>query len=191
MIHILIQKINKIDYFFFNLINQEWKNPFFDKWMYIITDFSNWIWLFATGWLALFIFGKQKGKFACIVSVITALLGDNITSFILKPFFGRIRPDNIADAMSSTISFSFPSNHATNIFALATILTWYSPKLSFLWFTIAGIVGYSRIYVGAHFPLDVAGGAFWGISLAVFMLWLCKKIIQKINNKFPKIKINI
>ena len=150
--------------------------------MPIITDINNWIWLLALGWIALFIFGGRRGKWACIVVLIAVLIADNFTSYILKPWFGRLRPNVALDITrflggdsSRMPSPSFPSGHATNVFALAMVLSWYYPKITPICFLGAGIVGYSRVYVGVHYPLDVIAGAFVGIGCALCIIWSAKK----------------
>jgi undecaprenyl-diphosphatase len=171
MIYALIQKIKEIDYQLFYFVQYNFRNSIFDKWMPIITDYHNWTWLIIIGWLALFFFGGKKGKIACIILIITILFADNLSSYVLKPFFGRLRPNDIT-------SFSFPSNHAINIFALAMILSWYYRKSTLVFFTIACLVGFSRIYIGVHYPLDVAAGAIVGVTCATFFIW-CAYMINK------------
>src|SRR5204863_2662722 len=57
----------------------------------------------------------------------------------------------------------FPSGHAAVAFALATIAwLWFSPRLRWLFLGLAVAVAVARVYVGAHFPLDVVGGAALG-----------------------------
>ena len=62
---------------------------------------------------------------------------------------------------------SFPSGHAATSFAAATILTAARPRLAPLWFLLALAIGFSRIYVGVHYPLDVFGGAVLGVAVAL------------------------
>ena len=68
---------------------------------------------------------------------------------------------------------SFPSGHTTTSFALAIALTFRWPKLGPLVLPLAALIGLSRIVVGAHYPLDVAGGALLGsgVSLAIAYGW--------------------
>jgi undecaprenyl-diphosphatase len=47
-------------------------------------------------------------------------------------------------------------------------------KLFILLFSLATIIGYSRIYLGVHFPLDILGGMFWAIVVSL----LSYKIVQ-------------
>lgn len=68
-------------------------------------------------------------------------------------------------------SYSFPSGHSWTAFAAAAFLTLYFGRRYAWAFLAAAAIGYSRIYVGAHFPLDVLGGAAGGTLLAVFV-WL-------------------
>ena len=62
---------------------------------------------------------------------------------------------------------TFPSGHAATSFAAATILTAARPRWGPLWFLLALAVGFSRVYVGVHYPLDIVGGAVLGIATAI------------------------
>src|SRR5262249_43678530 len=48
---------------------------------------------------------------------------------------------------------SFPSGHAATSFAAATVLTAFAPRLAPAWFLLAVAIGFSRVYVGVHYPL--------------------------------------
>lgn len=183
MISLLLQKIKEIDYQLYYFISQTDKNPFFDKWMPIITNIENWIWIITLGWAAVFIFGGRKGRMACILLVIAVLIADNLNSFVLKPFFGRVRPNVISGDFSGAPSLSFPSNHAVNVFAMAMVLTWYYRRLWGIWFSGAGIVGYSRVYIGVHYPFDIVGGAVVGVTCALCIIWVGNRIEKMIRRK--------
>jgi membrane-associated phospholipid phosphatase len=71
-------------------------------------------------------------------------------------------------------SYSFPSGHTSSTFTTATALSiaypkWYVIAPAFLW---AGTVGYSRMYLGVHYPTDVATGAILGTGTAAAMSFL-------------------
>jgi membrane-associated phospholipid phosphatase len=71
-------------------------------------------------------------------------------------------------------STSFPSGHTSTTFATATALSmaypkWYVIAPAFLW---AGSVGYSRSYLGVHYPTDVAAGAVLGAGTALSISFL-------------------
>ena len=179
MISFLLQKIKEIDWQIFHLMSTTIKNPFLDKWMPIITNLENWIWLLVLGWVVLFIFGGRRGRLACIAVILAVLLADNFCSYVLKPYFGRVRP-SVLLGLSTGVSCSFPSNHAANVFAMASVLSWYYRRFLVVWFTAAVIVGFSRIYIGVHFPTDVIGGATLGILCAGVVIWLINAVDNKI-----------
>jgi undecaprenyl-diphosphatase len=68
--------------------------------------------------------------------------------------------------------FSFPSGHTSAVFTVASALSFMFPSLIAIYFGFAAIVGFSRIYLGYHYPSDVAIGALIGSgsAITVFML---------------------
>ena len=81
---------------------------------------------------------------------------------------------------------SFPSGHTATIFALTTLLSVYFPgrRTGILFFLIAALTGFSRIYLSQHFPIDILGGLITGIltSVAVYMF----VPLDKFDKKFTK-----
>jgi membrane-associated phospholipid phosphatase len=76
---------------------------------------------------------------------------------------------------------SFPSGHTTLAFATATTLAlnfrkWYVVVPAYLW---AGSVGYSRLYLGKHYPGDVLAGAAFGVGGGYLSYWLTRKLFSK------------
>jgi len=100
-------------------------------------------------------------------------------TYLLKYSINRDRPHTTypdIEPKSMEGSPSFPSGHTSSSFATATSLSlmypkWYVIAPSFLW---AGSVGYSRMYLGVHYPSDVAAGALLGAGSA----WLAHKANQ-------------
>jgi putative heme transporter len=96
---------------------------------------------------------------------------------ILKQLIHRERPGstvpdaNLRDAPSA--GDSFPSGHTMIAFGVATLLTPYLGRRGRLavW-TLAGLIGIARIYLGAHSPLDVVCGAAAGVFLGVVLTWI-------------------
>ena len=103
---------------------------------------------------------------------------------ILKPFFDRPRPckeliDVIIYSRCSS-NPSFPSNHASNIFTLATLFAGVYRKTASLAFTIAILVCLSRVYLGVHYPADVLFGAFIGGIMGFLGIGLYNKILSRV-----------
>ena len=107
----------------------------------------------------------------------------------LKPIFCRLRPSHDANIMNMLHyvnnyhggQYGFPSNHASNGFATATMLTLlYRRRLvaacAFLW-----AIGscYSRMYLGVHFPTDILVGAIVGTCIAVAVYYLYRYVYQR------------
>jgi undecaprenyl-diphosphatase len=67
-------------------------------------------------------------------------------------------------------TYSFPSGHAASTFGAAFAVSRMWPSGRALWWIIAVLIGYSRIYLGHHYPLDVFGGALVGIGTALWVL---------------------
>jgi membrane-associated phospholipid phosphatase len=98
-------------------------------------------------------------------------------TFLLKHIVKRPRPFvqniNVVPVYRAG-STSFPSGHTSSTIATATALSiaypkWYVIAPAFLW---AGATGYSRMYLGVHYPTDVAAGALIGAGSAVSMSFL-------------------
>ena len=122
--------------------------------------------------------GRQEG-FKKFSWVLAGMLIERLVVTSLKDAIGRERPYpffeeafaqgfvNINYIHGFNLSEgSFPSGHAALSFAAAYLLNrLYGPKLRFA-YLIAGWIAFTRIYVGAHFPLDAIGGALVGLVTA-------------------------
>lgn len=119
---------------------------------------------------ALFVFGTVILCLACT---------DSFTSQVLKKNVERPRPFEtpgvVVTQRAPAGGYGFPSNHAANMFALATVLTPFLPAFSPWLFAGATLIAYSRVYSGVHFPGDVLAGAVVGILLGLLFSWLLLK----------------
>jgi len=130
---------------------------------------------YGEGWavvvILMLIVDLRKGLQAAVVAL-PALWATMLTvNILLKRIFRRRRPF-IAFVKARVIGarprdFSFPSGHSAAGFAGATLLAMFLPSWAPLFYLFAIAVGFSRIYLGVHYPSDVLMGAFSGTVLAV------------------------
>lgn len=158
--------------------------------MVFATERNSWFPFYALliGWL---VFRYRKQAIWILLAIATAVaIGDQTASSVLKPLTHRLRPCHeialqklIHPVMECGGPYGFASSHAANTFALATALWLLTgrqhpwTKWLFLWATF---VSYSRIYVAAHYPLDVLAGAGIGVLAA----WLCVFLVRTLTQRF-------
>jgi len=75
---------------------------------------------------------------------------------------------------------SFPSDHATGAFALAFGIWLYDRTIGTVMLVLAGVLAFSRVYVGTHYPGDVVGGALMGIAVAgaLYLIVPIRRLIE-------------
>jgi undecaprenyl-diphosphatase len=78
-----------------------------------------------------------------------------------------------------------PSNHAANMFAFATTLSFFYKRYKTFLFILASLIAFSRVYVGVHFPGDIFFGALIGYIISWFLLttWNNIRIKELIKGK--------
>jgi undecaprenyl-diphosphatase len=128
-------------------------------------------------WLALAIvaFMRPRDRAAAWRVILTVALCYVVVDAIVKPLVGRPRPTPHATAAKRELppmprSYSFPSGHAAATFGAVVSVSRMWPQTRIVWWTLAILIGYSRVYLGHHYPLDVVGGALLGIGIAYWVL---------------------
>jgi len=177
--------LESLDAALFGLINRGGQNSFFDWFMPFMTDLKNFTYvLVLVG--ALVLWRERKAGLVFLVFVgLTLAITDPFSSLVLKEWIGRIRPCQVLPGVrlltDCNTSYSFPSSHAVNIFAAAYFLSQPFKRLAPLFFGIAAIVAYSRIYIGIHYPLDVIGGAAIGLLIAWPMRRVKDEVLSRLH----------
>jgi undecaprenyl-diphosphatase len=106
------------------------------------------------------------------IFVLTAIADGAADLFasLIKDAVARPRP-RLDALVALPHTHSFPSGHAATSFACATVLAVLVPRVRIPAFVLAAAIGYSRLYVGVHYPLDVLAGAVLGVGVGCALLW--------------------
>lgn len=147
-------------------------------------------WVPASGILSTYIAGHVKKNRSLRQESYKALVSIAVStaaSQLAKLAFNRTRPSyaypgKITEGgyRRGVSKYSFPSGHTCLAFTYATTLSmqykkWYVTVPAFVW---ASSVGYSRMYLGKHYPSDVIGGAAIGVASALLTRKLNKKLFH-------------
>lgn len=182
-------QLSQFDRHLFYFINHDLANPFFDQIMPWLRNPQFWIPLY------LFIIAfciykfKKQGIILIAFVALSAGFADFTSAGMIKPLVKRVRPcrDIIVSRtdiirVNCGTGYSFPSTHATDHFAIAFILIiLFYKKWSWIWFwgvLWAGVICFAQVYVGVHYPVDVIGGAIYGIFVGWLFATLYKKSYQ-------------
>lgn len=176
--------LQSADEVLFHFINITLANPVTDKLMPFITERNHWFIFYVIIWLYLFIKGGAKGRVAALMIIPVIFVSDQFADGILKPLFHRTRPCHVLPVhllINCSESFSFPSNHAVNNFAAATLFSFFYPKMKYVLFAGALVVALSRVFVGVHYPFDLVAGLIVGSGFAMLFIYIWKMINRKLK----------
>ena len=146
------------------------------------------LWIAMSGVMLCFKKWGRVGGAALCAMLICFLLQE----VLLKNLVARPRPFYVVEGLTALVpetGFSFPSGHTASSFAAATVYMRGAPRrfMKILAPILAVLMGFSRLYVGVHYPSDVLGGALIGIICGYFIWpffnWCFDKIKRKVKSK--------
>jgi undecaprenyl-diphosphatase len=170
----MLDWLTEIDTVLFYFINVNLQNPFFDWFMPFITEKTHWFPVWAVLIIGLLWKGGTKGRIVVFLIIPVIVLSDQLSAHVLKPLIARQRPcvalEGVHLLVGLKTSFSFPSAHAANFFAVATYFNHFYPRYRWVYFSAAFFVALSRVSVGVHYPLDIIGGGILGACCAYLVI---------------------
>ena len=210
-----------MDQTLFHLINERWTNPALDLFMAAISNSQIWKPVFVVIVLIMVVFGGFKAR-ACIICILLSLLVAEQFTGLLKTAFDRRRPKQVqvvrmVELQKTRPMFltlfkepeirysdqsdrnnsgpSFPSGHMTNNTVIAVCLTLFYRRRGALYWIPTAAIGYSRIYLGAHWPSDIFATFFLAagetlLILAVLELlwrWAGPRVVPPLYDRHPSL----
>jgi undecaprenyl-diphosphatase len=117
-------------------------------------------------------------------AIAAAIFSRGIVTEVIRFFCHRPRPfveNHFTPLITDpSITYSFPSGHASFYFAIGTVLYFYNKKAGILFLLGSAVIGVARVFAGVHWFSDVVGGALIGI----FSGWLvCRLLKLKVNKQ--------
>lgn len=164
----LLDKAQEIDRSAFDTV-AGWSSPLLDKIMPALSIAATYsrLWM---GVAALFaVLGGTKGRKTAVEGMVAIGITSFLANVVLKGLTDRPRPTGpvpVERELKNPDSSSFPSGHTASAAAFSGVVDRAYPKVWLPINTLAGAVGFSRVYTGVHYPGDVLGGWILGKAVA-------------------------
>ncbi|HEX5174173.1 MAG TPA: phosphatase PAP2 family protein [Gaiellaceae bacterium] len=133
--------------------------------------------------------GDRKWKLACGSGFASAALAYAI-AFVIHHAYDRPRPyesHHISHPWSNTTDATFPSDHTTVSFAIAFAVLSFDLAAGVIFLVIAAIIGIGRLFIGAHYPSDVAAGVVVGLIAAGVVVRLLPRFVSRVVGQVERL----
>ena len=180
-----MQLVIDFDVYIFYKINGGLQNSLFDILMPFVTNYRNWYFIILLTILLFIVRDWKKGLATILLVIIAVSISDFLNSHVVKFLFGRLRPCNKLPIETLNLIIgcphnpSFPSSHASNIFALSTVLVYRYRRLLIPMAFITVLVCLSRVYLGLHYPSDVIAGGVCGVLYGSIVIFTYNQVKRK------------
>ncbi len=129
--------------------------------------------------------GNARARILALAALLALLLTDQTASSLIKPIVHRTRPcfalPGLPALVAQAHSPSFPSSHAANNAAVATVALAFLGR-RFAWLVLVpAVVGVSRVYLGVHYPGDVLAGWALGVATGLASAWFCEAVAARLG----------
>ena len=151
---------------------------------------AGWFWIVVAIALCCFKKTRRMGLTAMIAMIFGLIVGNGL----LKHLVARDRPYWIDQGLKDALlvkelsDFSFPSGHTQASFAAAVSIFLYNRKWGAAAIVLAVLIGFSRLYLGVHFPTDVLAGAILGTVFAFCARPVARYALKKLPRLLPSSK---
>ena len=161
-------------------IRETFGNPVLDRIMIFISSLANKGMLWIGIGVVLLLLGVNGRKWSerGLLVLLSLALNAVVCNLWLKPMVARTRPYDLLGyeiLVRRLGDYSFPSGHTSASFAAATALYAIDRRWGTAAYILAVLIGFSRLYLGVHFPTDVLAGAVIGILAAKAAQWILEK----------------
>ncbi|MDZ5609012.1 undecaprenyl-diphosphatase [Bacillus pseudomycoides] len=139
-------------------------------------------------------FTRSNKNRMMVIQAASAFVVAEIIGKIAGKFYSNYQPfavlPDVNQIVDHAVDNSFPSDHTILFFSICFSFWLVRKKTGWLWLALAFCVAISRIWIGVHYPFDVATGALLGIISALFSYWLVPKIsiIKQLLHLYEKME---